>query len=1369
MERKVIAIAVVCFLSVSSLACEYQENGQTIVCHMNSLSDPQPPQNTDFSQAKKIHVKCTDTFFTESQLKSEQFGNLPFLESLDIQFCKLRQVPSRTFSGLTNLRQLTIQSHNSEWSSVLMEVDAHSFQNLEHVQSLDLAHNNIWSMPSEVLCSMSKLLEANFSNNHLLEVSDLGLSSRKGCRTTLNSLDLSNNHIGSIQDGDLIQTPNLTKLSLAGNRISIMGDRSLESLTNLEELNLSDNQLAALPPTIFNRSQSLHRLELQNNSLTLLPSGIFEGLSNLVVLNLSRNAISSHLLSKDTFSGLKNLQVLDLSWNEMTKIEDTTFQHLASLRSLNLQHNNIHIVKSQGFNSLVNLNILALSFNEIEELSSDMMSGLSQLSSLSMEHNKIKSIGMIEPLPSLTDLTLSNNQLKSVPEFISSSAANLKTIDLGDNQIKEINPRDLGGLANLYGLRLAGNQISTISNQTFENVTNIHILNLAHNQISSLEGGAFHRLQNLRALRLDNNRLEDINGLVASLRQLQWLNISSNSLQWFDYAFIPTSLEWLDMSHNSVSELGNFYNLRNFGIRTLQAAHNKIRVLTVDSFPNSLEHIDMNSNELDKIEPFTFGKLEELKMVDLRHNGIQSLYRDSLRSASRHQDQPQFALASNPLKCDCQLAWLGEEVTVVGRDEGSRDDQPQSTAGFGRVSDINELECSVPTRSNQVMPLILVPGSDFLCPYTAHCSAQCMCCDFYACDCRFQCPDGCRCFHDQKWSQNIVQCSGREHHSVPLLVPLDATEVRLDGNNLQHLDTQSFLGRDNVKELYLNGSNIISLGNKTFAGLDNLEVLHLEDNNIGEIMGSEFNSLRNLRELYLHNNDLVFIHEVAFQALMNLVTLTLDGNLLTIFPVWRLYDNPDLRGLTLSRNTWSCECNFIQPFNDFLEKNHRIIPDYDLVQCVSDNIIDENSLGESGILCSQSQGSYLEQNNGSSVPERDSSTLNLATILVPIVVAVCVLVLGFFAIFVFRANIIAWLYNKSSDIYEQRSGASSSSAQSTSSTYSQGKLFDVYISYSMQDTDFVDQTLAPTLEQGSTSYKLCLHQRDFPSNVSLYDTVSVATESSTRVLVVLSRAYLTVDWPQVKIPLRNALKDNGKVIFLTIEDLSESEINSDADLASYYKSFPFIRWGSAGFLQKLKFFLPESAFQTFQRNITLRNQYRQAVTGLTPHHHHNPASTSVTSSSSLIPSLLSPSNLVYGDRKALESLQYHQHPHYQPHHSQQPYQQQHQHAYGRSEGLANGSPTISSLYGENVYQSISDKDHIYQSLEPNKFLLRTLDHSSSPRQISHQQKSALLLNNIIAPRSTVTTPIPNQYFHEHSHSTSSGTQLLSNQGEEYIV
>ena len=42
-----------------------------------------------------------------------------------------------------------------------------------------------------------------------------------------------------------------------------------------------------------------------------------------------------------------------------------------------------------------------------------------------------------------------------------------------------------------------------------------------------------------------------------------------------------------------------------------------------------------------------------------------------------------------------------------------------------------------------------------------------------------------------------------------------------------HFPKQSFLGRDNVRELYLNDSGIVAIGNATFAGLGSLEVLHL--------------------------------------------------------------------------------------------------------------------------------------------------------------------------------------------------------------------------------------------------------------------------------------------------------------------------------------------------------------------------------------------------------------------------------------------------------------------------------------------------------------------------------------------------------------
>ena len=111
-------------------------------------------------------------------------------------------------------------------------------------------------------------------------------------------------------------------------------------------------------------------------------------------------------------------------------------------------------------------------------------------------------------------------------------------------------------------------------------------------------------------------------------------------------------------------------------------------------------------------------------------------------------------------------------------------------------------------RNDSIENVVNVAQSQFLCSYSTHCFSQCMCCDFYACDCRMQCPDGCSCFHDAAWDTNIIQCGLRGHTDVPLLIPMDATEIRLDGNNLTDVDSQSFIGRKRVTSLYLNNSQV---------------------------------------------------------------------------------------------------------------------------------------------------------------------------------------------------------------------------------------------------------------------------------------------------------------------------------------------------------------------------------------------------------------------------------------------------------------------------------------------------------------------------------------------------------------------------------
>ena len=82
------------------------------------------------------------------------------------------------------------------------------------------------------------------------------------------------------------------------------------------------------------------------------------------------------------------------------------------------------------------------------------------------------------------------------------------------------------------------------------------MLNLADNQLSKLDHGVFKEMPTLRMLRLDNNKLEELNGILAGQTELRFLNVSQNRLQWFDYAFVPMSLEWLDIQHNEIDKPG---------------------------------------------------------------------------------------------------------------------------------------------------------------------------------------------------------------------------------------------------------------------------------------------------------------------------------------------------------------------------------------------------------------------------------------------------------------------------------------------------------------------------------------------------------------------------------------------------------------------------------------------------------------------------------------------------------------------------------------------------------------------------------------------------------------------------------------------
>uniref|UniRef100_A0A3Q3IKP0 LRRNT domain-containing protein n=1 Tax=Monopterus albus TaxID=43700 RepID=A0A3Q3IKP0_MONAL len=95
---------------------------------------------------------------------------------------------------------------------------------------------------------------------------------------------LNNRGIGEMAFINLI---NLTELSLVRN--SLTSPPANLPGTSLEKLQLQDNHINRIPPGAFAFLRQLYRLDLSGNNLSSLPHGVFEDLDNLTQLLLRNN------------------------------------------------------------------------------------------------------------------------------------------------------------------------------------------------------------------------------------------------------------------------------------------------------------------------------------------------------------------------------------------------------------------------------------------------------------------------------------------------------------------------------------------------------------------------------------------------------------------------------------------------------------------------------------------------------------------------------------------------------------------------------------------------------------------------------------------------------------------------------------------------------------------------------------------------------------------------------------------------------------------------------------------------------------------------------------------------------------------------
>lgn len=1192
----------------------------SLMCNLRTISSDLDSSSLSVSQTehtRQLSVHCSDVLFFQSSLQSRSFQRLFNLDTLSIEYCKLTSLPSGTFLGLDALKQLTVTTHNSDWSAMALELESESLVGMPHLEYLQLGRNNIWTLPERVFCPLPALRHLNLTWNRLQDVSEVGVTG--GCGAHLLTLDLSGNDLVMMPEAGLAGLVSLKELYLQFNDISMMSDGALSGLDSLKILNISSNRLVAVPPEVFNETFSLNELYLHNNSLSVLAPGLFSSLTHLTVLDLTHNQLSSEWVTSETFSGLLRLVLLSLSHNRLTQITADMFHDLSALQVLDLSHNDLTTISDLTFSPLANLHRLDLSYNRLATMGGRSLAGLHVLSSLSLSHNNLSDISSsaLRNCTSLKTLRFEYNFLKSVPRAVS-EANSLRSLRLSHNLLTDISEENLSQLKNLEHLDLSNNVLRSLCKECLTDLRDVEVLDLSMNELVTIPHNSFDTNVGLRLLRLDGNKLSDVNALFATLPNLIWLNVSDNRITWFDYALIPAQLQYLDLQHNRIAELGNYFNIQTeLQLKTLDASHNLIEKLGPNSIPDSVQLLFVNSNKITEVAAGTFSDKHNISMVDLYDNLLSKIELTSihLTHISDEKELPQFYIGGNPIFCDCHMEWMHRVHQISARRQ------------HPRVMDLDKVTCTLPyprSNDNRVSFLETRP-SQFLCPYSSHCFALCQCCDFIACDCQMTCPTGCSCYHDDTWATNIVDCSARGHNQLPDDIPMDATIVYMDANEMNFLDAHHLIGRKNLRKLFLNESRIEGIQNRTFHGLSSLKELYLHDNYLAELHGYEFEFLEHLHYLNLQNNRLRTINNGTFAGLRSLEVLLLQGNFITEFPVWNLKANKGLQEIGLANNLWTCDCQYMVDFKNWLIRQREIVIDSKSLYCVS------NSSGDPGPYVLETSYS-CENFVATSIVQEKMQNDFLQPVLITLGIFFLILVIGV---------ILAMLRVRLQKVVAKKCGLKLFPPEPATLPKEDDKsiIYDAFISHSDVDTKFVNDTFTNELENSDPPYKLILSSRDYET-VGNYvgDFIVHSIESSRKTLFIVTRNFLDNDWCKFSFKAAHleALKTyKHRIVVVMVGDVSENDF--DTDLITLVKGAPSLHYEDKAFWNKLHAVLPASQHNPSapdcfinETNYVTRNN----VSGLTPAH--------TLKANPLVPTMvLNSSNL-----KTTATLPHHHHHHH---------------------------------------------------------------------------------------------------------------------------
>ncbi|NXD04140.1 TLR22 protein, partial [Certhia familiaris] len=658
--------------------------------------------------------------------------------------------------------------------------------------------------------------------------------------------------------------------------------------------------------------------------------------------------------------------------------------------------------------------------------------------------------------------------------------AKIRVLNLSHNRIKRIQSQDLQQAVNLRALLLQSNQISSIDEDSFQSLAKLELLDLSNNSLAHLSPVWFGQLFSLQHLRLQGNSYRELgqSSPFSSLRNLSSLHLGNpqfSVIRQGNFEGIDLLQQlWIDGSNLSQYEQGSLKSIKKID-------HMILNITSINIFSEIVRDL-LHSVTWLEVRRMAFSIVAEVHLLRVMSSSFakkisfrQTLLTDATvpEIASILEDMPKLVELE---LVDCRLLGTGQwkmqfqakqsqTLRVLTIEKLSIEKfylftDLQSVEGllslFTRITVQNTKVFLVPCRISQHLRSLeyLDLSANLLGDLSLKHSA---------------CQGGWPSLQTLNLSQNSLsdlEITSKSLSHLGNLIVLDISQ-----NNFGEIPGACEWPK-NLKYLNLSSTQIPELTNcipRT------LEVLDVSANNLKEF-GLQ---LPFLKELYLTRNQLKTLPGAA--PIPNVVALSVRRNKLNSFSKEEFESFKRMELLDASDNNFICSCEFLS-FIHHEAGIARVLVGW------PDKYVCDSPLAVRGAQVGAVHLSLMECHR--------SLVVSLICVLVFLVLLLLVAVGYKYHVVWYLRMTWAWLQAK----------------RKPKRAPPKDVCYDAFVSYSENDSEWVENTMVQELEQACPPFRLCLHKRDFVPGKWIVDNIIDSIEKSRKTLFVLSEHFVRSEW-----------------------------------------------------------------------------------------------------------------------------------------------------------------------------------------------------------------------------------------------------------------